>query len=145
MLTCSCEAGRQTRSSFPVCHPEKLWMDLKVFTSAGDRLKDITDRLFKFYLHLAAPFYDLHIPHLSPNLHYPQLGYMGYSSLFREQDESCRDCVRERLTFHQSLFFPLTQKHHKQKKKTQKTPVYRMRGQIYSQSGSRVIWLDAFL
>lgn len=52
-------------------------------------------------------------------------------------------------TFHQSLFHPLTQKHYKQNKTTKKTtkknPVYRMRGQIYSQSGSRVIRLDAFL
>lgn len=52
--------------------------------------------------------------------------------------------LREQLTpnSHQSLFFPLTHKHHKQGKKN---PVYRMRGQIYSQSGSRVIRLDAFL
>ena len=51
------------------------------------------------------------------------------------------------LTSHHSLFFsPLTQKHNKQKKKQKKNhPVYRMRRQIYSQSGSRVIRLDAFL
>lgn len=34
----------------------------------------------------------------------------------------------------------------REEKKASKTPkVYRMRGQIYSQSGSRVMWLDAFL
>lgn len=43
--------------------------------------------------------------------------------------------------FSPKLIFPLTQKHNKQKN----PPVYRMRGQIYSQSGSRVIRLDAFL
>lgn len=33
-----------------------------------------------------------------------------------------------------------------EEKKASETPkVYRMRGQIYSQSGSRVMWLDAFL
>lgn len=41
------------------------------------------------------------------------------------------------------LPFPFTQTHHKQPPPQKKA--YRMRGQIYSQSGSWVIWLDAFL
>lgn len=44
-------------------------------------------------------------------------------------------------TFNQSLFFSP----HTKTQQTKKIPVYRMRGQIYSQSGSRVIRLDAFL
>lgn len=42
------------------------------------------------------------------------------------------------------LPFPFTQTHHKQPPPRPKK-AYRMRGQIYSQSGSWVIWLDAFL
>lgn len=50
------------------------------------------------------------------------------------------------LTSHHSLFFsPPHTKTQQTKKKKKKHPVYRMRGQIYSQSGSRVIRLDAFL
>lgn len=49
--------------------------------------------------------------------------------------------LRERLTlFTKAYFSP-----HTKTQQTKKTPVYRMRGQIYSQSGSRVIRLDAFL
>lgn len=89
------------------------------------------DRLaiFRPSLWLAALFYDLHIPFLTPNWYYQQQG--------REQNGPCEDCARERLK-HFTIHF--TQTNHIPPKKD-----YRMRGQIYSQSGSRVIWLDAFL
>lgn len=99
-------------------------------------------------------FYDLRIPLFIDTI--PPSG----DSLGGEQDESCLDCVCKPLTFHQSLFFS-PHSHKKQlpkkkirrkkekksgEKKASETPkVYRMRGQIYSQSGSRVMWLDAFL
>lgn len=59
-----------------------------------------------------------------------------------EQDESCLDC----RSGNDSHFSPkLIFSSHTKRQQTKKIPVYRMRGQIYSQSGSRVIRLDAFL
>lgn len=76
------------------------------------------------------------------------MGYMScvcsqnYSSLFENKMSLVRIGAQgTTYTFHQSLFFPP----HTKTQQTKKVPVYRMRGQIYSQSGSRVIRLDAFL
>lgn len=87
--------------------------------------------------------YTFHI--LSPNLHYPQLGYMGHSV---SRTRWVLLGLSKRLTlFTKTHFFPSDKKKTPQtkQKNKKKSPVYRMRGQIYSQSGSRVIRLDAFL
>ena len=139
MLTCSCEAGRQTRSSFqsanwrscPFKAPHLSWGPLV--------LKPVPHIILWF----------THSDIDQTLLHVPQMSYMmrsvcpqNYSSLFEYKMSLVRIVAQRKTpTAQQRLFFPLTQKHNKQKK----GPVYRTRGQIYSQSGSRVIRLDAFL
>lgn len=97
--------------------------------------------LFKVILALTGLLYDLlHMPHLT----HAQMSYT--------RTKWPNHCLRRRTVLSglllgkknshcsQELIFPLAQK-----TTNKQTPAHRMRGQIYSQPGSRVVRLDAFL